>query len=264
MNFALHNDYKVVVIKGGDKMTLKNKVALVTGGSRGIGAAIVKKLVQEGAHVAFTYVNSEDKAQEVLSEITDLGQRGFAIRADSGDLKEIIEAVEQTVAGFNQLDILVNNAGIFPAGPLDDVTLQELDRTLAVNVRGVFLASQAALKYLGAGGRIISIGSCFAHHVPKPGISLYAMSKSALIGFTKGLARDVGSRQITVNIVDPGSTNTDMNPVDSPNAEEKIKLLALDHFGEGKDIAGMVSFLAGEGGRFITGTCIAVDGGFGA
>lgn len=245
-------------------MTLKNKVALVTGGSRGIGAAIVKKFAQEGADVAFTYIHSEEKAQKVLSEIKVLGRQGIAIRADNGDPKEMMEAVEQTVAEFNQLDILVNNAGVFSSGIADDVTLEELDRTLAVNVRGVFLASQAALKHLKTGGRIISIGSCFAHHVPKSGLSLYAMSKSALIGFTKGLARDVGSRDITVNVVDPGPTNTDMNPADSPNAEEKIKLLALDHYGEGEDIAGMVSFLSGESGRFITGTCIAVDGGSGA
>lgn len=245
-------------------LTLKNKVALVTGGSRGIGAAIVKKLAEEGAHVAFTYVYSEEKAQEVMSKITDIGQRGVAIRADSGNPKEIMEAVERTVDEFNQLDILVNNAGVFPAGLPENVTLEEIDHTLAVNVRGVFLASQAALKHLGTGGRIISIGSCLAHHVPKPGMSLYAMSKSALIGFTKGLARDVGSRHITVNVVDPGPTDTDMNPADSPNAEEKIKLLALDHYGEGKDIAAMVAFLAGESGRFITGSCIAVDGGYGA
>ncbi|MFD2133427.1 3-oxoacyl-ACP reductase family protein [Pseudogracilibacillus auburnensis] len=245
-------------------LSLKNKVALVTGGSRGIGAAIVKKLAQEGAHVAFTYIHSEEKAQDVVAKITDMGQRGLAIRADSGNSKEIMEAVERTVDEFNRLDILVNNAGIFPTGLLENITLEEIDHTLAVNVRGVFLASQAALKHLGKGGRIISIGSCFAHHVPKPGISLYAMSKSALIGFTKGLARDVGSRHITVNVVDPGSTDTDMNPANSPNADEKIKLLALDHYGEGKDIAAMVGFLASESGRFITGTCIAVDGGFGA
>ncbi|MBO1004571.1 3-oxoacyl-ACP reductase family protein [Pseudogracilibacillus auburnensis] len=245
-------------------LSLKNKVALVTGGSRGIGAAIVKKLAQEGAHVAFTYIHSEEKAQDVVAKITDMGQRGLAIRADSGNSQEIMEAVERTVDEFNRLDILVNNAGIFPTGLLENITLEEIDHTLAVNVRGVFLASQAALKHLGKGGRIISIGSCFAHHVPKPGISLYAMSKSALIGFTKGLARDVGSRHITVNVVDPGSTDTDMNPANSPNADEKIKLLALDHYGEGKDIAAMVGFLASESGRFITGTCIAVDGGFGA
>ncbi|GIN74220.1 3-ketoacyl-ACP reductase [Bacillus sp. J14TS2] len=244
--------------------TLKNKVALVTGGSRGIGAAIVKKLAVEGVNVAFTYVHAQEKAQEVLAEIRALGRQGIAIQADSGNPKGIKEAVEQTVTELNQLDILVNNAGVFPAGSPEDVTLEELNRTLEVNVRGVFLASQAALKHLKAGGRIISIGSCFAHHVPKPGLSLYSMSKSALIGFTKGLARDVGSRDITVNVVDPGSTNTDMNPADSPNAEDKIKLLALDYYGEGTDIAEMVAFLASERGRFITGANIAVDGGFGA
>lgn len=245
-------------------ITLKNKVALVTGGSRGIGAAIVKKLAQEGANVVFTYVHAEEKAQGVLSEINALGRQGLAIQADSGHPNEIVEAVERTVTAFNRLDILVNNAGVFPSGPSEDVVLEELNRTLDVNVRGVFLASQAALKHLKAGGRIISIGSCFAHHVPKPGLSLYAMSKSALIGFTKGLARDVGSRDITVNVVDPGSTNTDMNPADSPNAKDKIKLLALDYYGEGEDIAEMVAFLASEKGRFITGSNIAVDGGFGA
>lgn len=245
-------------------LSLKNKVALVTGGSRGIGAAIVKKLAQEGAHVAFTFKNSEVKAQAVASEIESLGQSSLAIRADSANPKEIVNAVESVVDHFNQIDILVNNAGIFPYGPPEDVTLEEIDHTLSVHVRSVFLASQTALKYLGSGGRIISIGSCFAHHVPYPGISLYAMSKSALIGLTKGLARDLGARNITVNVVDPGSTDTDMNPADGPNAEEEKKFIALCRYGEGEDIAAMVSFLASESGRYITGASIAVDGGFGA
>ncbi len=233
-------------------------------GAGGIGAAIVKKIAQEEAKVAFTYVHAEEKAQKVVSEMKALGQQGVAIRADSGNPGEITEAVEQTIAYFGQLDILVNNAGIFPAGPPEAVTLEELNHTLDVNVRGVFITTQTALKYLKEGGRIISIGSSFAYHVPKPDFSLYSMTKSALIGFTKGLARDIGSRKITVNVVDPGPINTDMSSSDGPNAEKIKSLLALDHFGEGEDIAATVAHLAGESGRFITGTCVAVDGGFGA
>ncbi|MFZ4451095.1 3-oxoacyl-ACP reductase family protein [Salibacterium aidingense] len=245
-------------------MTLRNKVALVTGGSRGIGAAIAKDLAQQGADVVITYSTSYEKAKTVASEINQIGQRGLAIQADSSNVEHVIDAVNQTAAEFGRLDILVNNAGIFPFGTPESFTLEDIDRTLAIHVRGVYAASQAAIQHMGAEGRIISIGSCFAHRVPYPGLSLYTMSKSALIGFTKGLARDVGSRGITVNVIDPGSTDTDMNPKDGPDAEEEKDLLAVGHYGSVEDIAGMVTFIAGEEGRFITGASIAVDGGFGA
>jgi NAD(P)-dependent dehydrogenase (short-subunit alcohol dehydrogenase family) len=191
-----------------------------------------------------------------------MGRRALAIRADSADPRAVAGAVERTVAELGRLDILVNNAGIAALGPLEAVTLEELDRTLAIHVRAAFVAAQAAARHLGEGGRIISIGSCLAERVPWPGISLYAMSKAALIGLTKGLARDLGARGITVNVVQPGPIDTDMNPADGPTAEEERRQLALGEFGQGEDIAATVAHLAGEGGRFITGAAIAVDGGF--
>ncbi|WP_137391033.1 SDR family oxidoreductase [Rhodoligotrophos defluvii] len=243
---------------------LAGRSALVTGGSRGIGAAIVRALAAAGADVAFTYANSGEKAGAMVAEIEAAGRRGLAVKADSADSRAPAAAVHEAANAFGKLDILVNNAGIFPFGPPEEVTVEEIDRTLAVHVRAVFLASQAALGYMGAGGRIISIGSCFAHRVPYPGVTLYAMSKSALIGFTKGLARDVGPRGITVNVVDPGSTDTDMNPADSGNADAERALMAVGRYADPNEIAAAVLYLAGSGGRFVTGASIAVDGGFSA
>ncbi len=243
---------------------LSGKSALVTGGSRGIGAAIAKRLAKEGADVALTFESAADKARDVIGEIEAVGRRGLAMAADSADPDAVVGAVERTAAEFGRLDILVNNAGIFPNGPIEEVGLPEVDRTLAVHVRAVFLASQAAIRHMGPGGRIISIGSCFAERVPYPGVSLYAMSKSALIGFTKGLARDLGARGITVNVVHPGSTDTDMNPASGPGADAERSLMALGRYASPDDIAAMVAHLAGEGGRFVTGASIAVDGGFAA
>jgi len=243
---------------------LAGRTALVTGGSRGIGAATARRLAELGADVAITYVAAPGRAEAVIAEIEALGRRGIAIRADSAVPADVTGAVERTVAVLGRLDILVNNAGVFPYGPPEQVTLEEIDRTLAVNVRAVFLASQAALPHLGDGGRIISIGSCLGQRVPAAGTTLYSMSKSALIGFTRGLARDLGPRGITVNLVDPGSTDTEMNPADGPAADEQRGFMALGRFGRPEDIAAMVGYLAGEGGRFVTGAAIAVDGGYNA
>lgn len=240
---------------------LAGRAALVTGGGRGIGAAIARKLAARGADVALTYTSNADKAAMVVAEIEAMGRRGLALRADSADARAVTAAVNDAAAHFGRLDILVNNAGIFPYGPPEAVTLEELDRTLGIHVRGVFVAAQAALKHMGEGGRIVSIGSCFARHVPHGDITLYAMSKSALIGFTKGLARDVGRRGITVNVVDPGSTDTDMNPADGPDADDQRALNALGRYGEPDDIAAMVAHLAGPEGGYITGASLAVDGG---
>jgi 3-oxoacyl-[acyl-carrier protein] reductase len=243
---------------------LSEKVALVTGGSRGIGSAIVRRLAAEGADVAFTYRSRAGRAAEVMAAIERTGRRGLSLEADSGDAGQVVSAVEQTVAELGRLDILVSNAGSFPAGPLEDVTLEEVDRTLAVHARAAFVAAQAAVRHLGPGGRIIFIGSCFAERVPYPGLSLYAMSKSALTGLTKGLARDLGEREITANLIHPGSTDTDMNPADGADAETERGYIALGRYAQAAEIAATVAHLAGSGGRYISGASIAVDGGFAA
>ncbi|XXX36385.1 3-oxoacyl-ACP reductase family protein [Sorangium sp. So ce117] len=240
------------------------KVALVTGGSRGIGAAIVKRLARGGADVALTYVSAADKGRSVIADVEAAGRRGMAIAADTADPAAIVAAVERTVAEFGRLDILVNNAGVAIMAPLEAVTLADLDKTLGIHVRGVFLASQAAARHMGAGGRIVSIGSCLADRVPGPGITLYSMSKTALVGLTKGLARDLGPRGITANLIQPGPIDTDMNPANGAGADGQRSMLALGHYGNTDDIASTVAHLAGEGGRFITGATITIDGGFSA
>jgi 3-oxoacyl-[acyl-carrier protein] reductase len=240
----------------------KGKVALVTGGSRGIGAAIVQHLARGGADVAFTYAASDQAADRIVRELRLDGRRVLSIKADSRDPAAVRSAVDHAANQFGRLDILVNSAGIFYAGPVENVSLQEIDDTLAIHVRAVFVASQAALAHMGTGGSIISIGSCFAQRVPYGGVTLYAMSKSALIGFTKGLAREVGERGITVNIIDPGSTDTDMNPADGPTVEAELELMAIRRYAERSEIAAAVGFLASAESRFITGSSLAIDGGF--
>lgn len=240
---------------------LKGKAALVTGGSRGIGSAIAKRLAADGADVAVTYARSAEKAADVVADIRAEGRHGLAIAADNTDAAAVEAAVAETVAAFGRLDILVNNAGIYHTAPLDALTLEDFDATVAVNLRAVFAASKAAAARMGEGGRIISTGSNLAERVPGPEISLYALSKSALIGLTKGLARDLGPRGITVNVVQPGSTNTDMNPASGPGADEQRALMAIPRFGEAEDIAGLVAWLAGPEGRFVTGAAWTIDGG---
>lgn len=240
---------------------LKGKVALVTGGSRGIGAAIARRLAHEGANVALTYNRSADKANAVVGEIEQAGRKGLSIAADNSEASAIKAAVQKTVAEFGQLDILINNAGIFVAKPIGELTLADFKQTIDVNVRAVFVASQAAASYMGEGGRIISIGSNLAEHVPTSGLSLYSLSKSALIGFTKGLARDLGPRGITVNIVHPGSTDTDMNPASGEYSDGQRSLMAIPSYGKPDDIAGFVTWLASEESRFITGAGLTIDGG---
>ncbi|MEC5323344.1 3-oxoacyl-ACP reductase family protein [Aurantimonas sp. A3-2-R12] len=240
---------------------LKGKVALVTGGSRGMGAAIAERLARGGADVALTYTSAADKGRNTVAEIERAGRRGLAIAADNGDADAVRAAVEKTVSAFGRLDILVNNAGIYIAKPLDALTLDDLDRTLAVNVRAVFVASQAAASQMGEGGRIISIGSNLAERVPGPGQSIYSLSKAALIGLTKGMARDLGSRGITVNIVHPGSTDTDMNPADGAYADAQRSRMAIPRYGKPGDIAGLVAWLASEESRFVTGAGFTIDGG---
>jgi NAD(P)-dependent dehydrogenase (short-subunit alcohol dehydrogenase family) len=241
-----------------------NNVALVTGGSRGIGAAIAKHLARSGADVAITYVSAPDKASTVIAEIESMDRRGLAIKANSADPAAVTAAVHDTADKFGRLDILVNNAGIYNPAKFEDTTLADMERIWAVNVRAPIIASHAALKHMGDGGRIINIGSCLAERVPGPGLALYSMSKAALIGLTKGLARDVGSRGITVNNIEPGPIDTDMNPATGDTADFQRSLVAVGRFGAPDDIAAMVAFLAADTGRNITGANILIDGGFAA
>jgi len=243
---------------------LAGKVALVTGGSRGIGAAIAQRLAREGAAVAFTYVTAADKAQAVAKHIDADGGRALVIQADSADPGAVVAAVEQTVQELGRLDILVNNAGVFIGGPVEEATVYQADRLWAVDVRAVFVASQAAARHMGEGGRIITIGSALADRVPAPGMTLYAMAKSALTGLTRGLARDLGPRGITVALVHGGLIDTDMNPADGPAASFLSSIPALGHYGGAEDIAALVTHLAGDGGRYVTGAAVSVDGGFAA
>ena len=241
---------------------LEGRVALVTGGSRGIGAAIARRLAAEGADVALTY--QRGPADAVAAAITATGRRALPIAADSGEDGAVEAAVERTAAELGRLDILVNNAGVFPFGPFEDVTDEELDRTLAVHVRGVFAATRAAVPHMGDGGRVISIGSTFVDRVPYAGVTLYTMTKAALSGMTRGLARDLGPRGITANVVHPGPTDTDMNPADGPDAASEAALTAAGRYGDPDDVALTVAHLAGPHGRYITGAAISVDGGWAA
>ncbi|MEQ9926577.1 MULTISPECIES: 3-oxoacyl-ACP reductase family protein [Pectobacterium] len=240
---------------------LAGKKALVTGASRGIGAAIALELAEKGADVAITYQNSEARALDVVRAIEAKGRRAFAIKADSADAEAVVRSVNEAAGALGGLDILVNNAGIARGGMLSQLSLADIDDTLNVNVRAVVLASQAAIPHLGQGGRIISIGSSVAERVPMPGMSVYAMSKSALLSFTRGLARELGPNGITVNLVHPGSTDTDMNPADGEYSEVQRSSIALGHYGKPEDIAAAVAFLASPAARQITGTGITVDGG---
>jgi 3-oxoacyl-[acyl-carrier protein] reductase len=240
---------------------LQHKAALITGGSRGIGAAIAMRFAHEGANVAITYRSSADKAEKVVLEIQKHGGKALAIQADSGDPQAVKQAVDKTVKVFGGLDILVNNAGIGLYKDINDFTIEDFDRIMAVNVRAVFAGAKAALQYLGKGGRIITIGSCQAERMPTPGGSLYAMSKSALIGLTKGMARDLGPKGITVNLVHPGPVNTDLNPADGPFSDYQRSLMAIPEFGSGEDIASLVLYLAGSESGYVTGAGFTIDGG---
>ncbi len=240
---------------------LTGKRALVTGASRGIGAAIALTLAEKGADVAITYERSADKANEVVRAIEAKGRRGFAIQADSADAAAVKASVQEAAAKLGGLDILVNNAGIARRGPVAEMSLADIDAILDVNVRSVVLASQAAIPLLGQGGRIISIGANLAERVPFPGVTVYSMSKSALLSFTRGLARELGPRGITVNLVHPGSTDTDMNPAQGETADAQRALSALGHYGKPEDIGAAVAFLASPAARQITGTGLLVDGG---
>ena len=241
--------------------TLKNKVALVTGGSRGIGSAIVKKLAQEGATVAFTYVNERKKAQTLVAELLKKGMHVMAIKADNSVAGEVTSAIEETISKFKTLDILINSAGIYIGKPFEEHTLEDYDKTMAINARAVVEACIIASKKMPHNGRIITIGSNMASRVPSAQGTLYAMSKSALVGLTKGLARDLGPKGITVNLVQPGSTNTDMNPENSDHADFQRSLMAIPRYGKAEHIADLVAYLANPDSMYTTGGIFTIDGG---
>ncbi|MFE4974775.1 SDR family NAD(P)-dependent oxidoreductase [Kitasatospora sp. NPDC056651] len=243
---------------------LDGKVALVTGGSRGIGEAVALRLAEDGADVVLTYQGGAQRAEAVAAKITSLGRTGWAVRADSADPQAVQDAVTAAVERFGRLDVLVNNAGVGVLGPIGDLTLEDVDRVLEVNVRAPFLYARAASAHLAEGGRIVTIGSCVAQRVAFPGTTLYAASKAALIGLNKALARELGPRGITANLVHPGPIDTDMNPAGGPSAEIQSELTALGRFGTAAEVAAAVSYLVGEGGRYVSGAELAVDGGFAA
>jgi 3-oxoacyl-[acyl-carrier protein] reductase len=242
---------------------LNGKVALVTGASRGIGAAIAKRLAADGAHVAFTYSQSGERADAVVRDIEAKGVKALAIVADQGDSAAVAAMVKSVHNHFGRLDILVNSAGVFVTGVVGDpqADIAALDRQQAINVGGVVTAVRAAVPLMEDGGRIISIGTMFASRAPFPGLGDYAASKAAIAAYTRAWARDLGTRQITVNTVQPGAVNTEMNPETSEVAAMVTQMTALGRYGQPEDIAGAVAFLAGPDAAYITGTALNVDGG---
>jgi 3-oxoacyl-[acyl-carrier protein] reductase len=243
---------------------LEGKIALVTGGSRGIGAAIAKRLAADGANVAITYTKGADAAASVVKEIERAGQKAIAIQADAADADAVNAAVEKTVAAFGRLDILVNSAGTAIPKTFEETTLEEMDRVIDINVRGTFVATQAALKHMKNGGRIIMIGSSVGEHVVVPGLVPYSATKGAVKMFTQALAREIGSRGITVNNVQPGPIDTDLNPATGDWAVPQKAATALDRYGRADEVAALVAFVAGPESSYITGANLTVDGGMNA
>ena len=241
---------------------LHEKVALVIGGSRGIGAAIAKRLAADGAAVAFTFVSSHRIAAEVVAEIEGRQGRALAIHADSGDPKAVQDAVARTVEAYGRLDVLVCNSGILTRGSIDAYSLEDFDRMVAVNVRSVFAAAQAASHHMREGARIIVIGSIVANRTAFSGASVYSMTKGAVASLVRGMAIDLAPRGITVNTIQPGPTATDMNPADGPHVETLKSLLPVGRLGKSEEIAGFVSYLAGPEAGFITGASLNIDGGY--
>lgn len=240
---------------------LDGKRALVTGGARGIGAAIALALAENGAHVAFTYQRSVEQANAVVESIEATGRRSVAIQADSADPDAIERAVQEAVSGLGRLDILVNNAAIGQYGLIADLDVARYQALMDVNVRAPVLFAKAVIPHLSAGGRIISIGSGLGERVPFPGVTVYAMSKAALISFTRGLSRELGPGGITVNLVQPGSVDTDANPADGPTSDVQKSLTSLGRFAEPREIANAVVFLASPAASVITGATLTVDAG---
>jgi 3-oxoacyl-[acyl-carrier protein] reductase len=243
---------------------LEGKIALITGGSRGIGAAIAKRLAADGAKVAITYTKGGDAAASVVKEIERAGGKAIAIQADAADVEAVKAAVEKTVATFGQLDVLVNNAGTAIPKTFEETTLEEMDRVIDINVRGTMATTQAALKHMKSGGRIISIGSAVGDRVQTPGLVAYSATKGAVKIFTQGLSREVGGRGITVNNIQPGPIDTDLNPASGDWAVPQKAATALDRYGNVDEIAAAVAFIAGPESSYMTGSNITVDGGMNA
>jgi 3-oxoacyl-[acyl-carrier protein] reductase len=240
---------------------LANKVAFITGGSRGIGAAIAKRLAADGATVAITYAKDSGSASAVVKAIEENGGKAIAIQADSVDAEALKAAVEKAASTFNGLDILVNNAGTAIPKPFEEGTLEEFDRMLDINVRGVFIVTHAALKHMRDGGRIIMIGSCVGERMVTPGLTAYSATKGAVKMFTQGLSREVGGRGITVNNVQPGPIDTDLNPASGDWAAPQKAMTALNRYGTVDEVSALVAFLAGPEASYITGANLTVDGG---
>jgi 3-oxoacyl-[acyl-carrier protein] reductase len=243
---------------------LSGKVAMVTGGSRGIGAGIVRRLAREGAAIAFTYSASHDKAHQLAHSVEAAGGTALAIQADSADAAAVRGAIDETVKTFGRLDVFVNNAGILLGGTIDQVSIHDLDRMLSVNVRSVYVGIQAAARHMGEGGRIVTIGSVVAQRTAFPGASTYAMTKSAVAGMVRGIAVDLAPRGITVNNVQPEPTATDMNPVDGPHYEIIKTLLPLKRLGTDDEVASLVAYLASSEAGYVTGASLTIDGGYSA
>jgi 3-oxoacyl-[acyl-carrier protein] reductase len=241
-----------------------NKVAFVTGGARGIGAAVVRRLAADGAAVAFTYQSSAEAADALAASIVAAGGRALALKADAADADAVIAAIGHTAAQFGKIDILVNNAGVLRMGDVGEFSLKDFDDTVAVNIRAVFVATQAVLPFMDKGGRIINIGSTNAVRMPFAGAAAYAMSKSALLGLVQGLSRDLAPRGITINNVQPGPVDTDMNPGNSDFAGVMHGLMAIPRHGRPEEIAGMVAYVASPEAAFVTGSSLHIDGGFAA
>jgi 3-oxoacyl-[acyl-carrier protein] reductase len=240
---------------------LEGKIALVTGGSRGIGAAIAKRLAADGANVAITYTKGTDAAASIVKEIERAGRKAIAIQADATDASAVEAAVEKTVATLGGLDVLVNNAGTAIPRKFEETTLEELERVIDINVRGTFVATQAALRHMKSGGRIIMIGSCVGERDMTPGLVPYSATKGAVKMFTQGLSREVGGRGITVNNIQPGPIDTDLNPAAGDWAAPQKAATALGRYGTVDEVASLVAFVAGPEASYITGANLTVDGG---